>query len=461
MFNDDEQNRENVSDQGGESGRRRVGRDPDDYTDASYTRTEDARPILTPNYRYSAPRRERKPRNRGGLRIVALCIACAIFGGIGGSLTTSYILRGSDALREGTEILEPRVEPSALPTQYPVSRVSVNADRLPAEDIYDMACPQIVGITSEITTVNFFGQMTVNPVSGSGFVVSADGYIVTNYHVIEEAHKRDLTISVMLHSGEKHNAEIVGVEPENDLAVLRIEAEELSPVTLGNSDEMRVGETLYAIGNPLGELTYTMTTGTLSALDRSITTEDSTLGKLNVFQFDAAVNPGNSGGPVYNAYGEVVGIVTAKSSTVGVEGIGFAIPINDAIRIMNQLIENGYVSGKASIGIQPLSIGASTAQYYNLVEGVYVYTVIPDGAADEAGIRQGDIITELNGTATLTEGDLRAVLRRYAAGDTAMVTLFRGGEYIELEVTFTEKLPDTLEVPVTATPQRRSPFTYW
>lgn len=183
-------------------------------------------------------------------------------------------------------------------------------------------------------------------VSGSGFIASSDGYIITNYHVIQNAYEGNFDINVMTHDGTKYIATVVGTEQDNDIAVLKIDAEGLNPVTFGDSDELAVGDTVYAVGNPLGELEFSMSTGHVSAKDRAITTEESAT-PINVFQIDAAVNSGNSGGPVYNDQGQVVGVVNAKYSATGVEGIGFAIPANDAVSIANDLITKGYVTGKA------------------------------------------------------------------------------------------------------------------
>jgi len=202
-----------------------------------------------------------------------------------------------------------------------------------------------------------------------------------------------------------------------------------------------VGDTVYAVGNPLGELAYTMTRGMISALDRDITTQDSTTREsktVNMFQFDAAVNSGNSGGPVYNEYGEVIGVVTAKYSNAGVEGLGFGIPINDAVDIANELIEHGYVSGKAYMGISVQTVSSEVARYYNMVEGAYVYTVDSMSCAAKAGLQMGDIITAIDGKEIKTSSDLVSAKKKYKAGDTAKLTVYRGGKYLELSITFDE-----------------------
>ena len=200
----------------------------------------------------------------------------------------------------------------------------------------------MVGISTTVTGYNMFGQLTSNAVTGTGFILSEDGYILTNNHVVEDAVSTGSTVTVKLHDGSEYPAAIVGTEGNtNDIAVLKIDAEGLSPVTLGDSDKMQVGENIYVVGNPLGELTYTMTAGIISALDREIAADRNTT--LNMFQLDAAVNSGNSGGPVFNDRGQVIGVVTAKYNSSGVEGLGFAIPINDAVSIAEDLINQAYL----------------------------------------------------------------------------------------------------------------------
>ena len=203
--------------------------------------------------------------------------------------------------------------------------------------------------------MNIFGQTTTSAASGSGFVVTQDGYIVTNYHVIEEAaNDSSVSVEVAFANGDKYTAKLVGGEKDNDVAVLKIDATGLTPVTLGDSGKLVVGQSVYAIGNPLGELTFTFTGGYVSAKDRSVTMSDGTV--MNMLQTDTAINSGNSGGPLFNEYGQVIGIVSAKlssssNSEASVEGLGFAIPINDVKDMVTSIIEHGYVTGKPNVGI--------------------------------------------------------------------------------------------------------------
>jgi serine protease Do len=310
-----------------------------------------------------------------------------------------------------------------------------------AEDIYEMACSQVVGIRTEMTgtgTGGFFGaQQGSTVVSGSGFIISSDGYILTNYHVVETAYLRDLPLVVSLHDGTEFDASVIGYEASNDVALLKIEASELSAAVIANSDSIRVGQPVYAVGNPFGDLVYTMTEGIVSALDRIVTVEQKS---IDAFQFSAAVNSGNSGGPVYDTNGEVIGIVSAKIMGEYVEGIGFAIPINDAIDIAAELIEHGYITGRPLIGITVSSVNAAQADYFDMVVGAYVLTVTTGSAAEKAGVRKGDIITALGDAQLDSKESLIFALRKYKAGDTATLTIWRNDEEIKMTVTFDENL---------------------
>lgn len=326
---------------------------------------------------------------------------------------------------------------------------------LSPEDIYLDACQSTVGVTIPGHSSNIFGQSSSRTVSGSGLVLSENGYILTNYHVIEPAYTGGTPIHVITYDGTEYTAELVGVETDSDLAVLKIDAMGLLPAALGNSDEMRVGQTIYAIGNPLGELTYTMTSGIVSALNRSITTDINVT--VDMFQIDAAVNNGNSGGPVYSAYGQVIGIVTAKYSENGMEGLGFAIPINDVYTIANELIANGYVSGKAYLGLTLTTVSASVARYYNMVQGVYVYSVEPDSCSQRAGLKTGDIITAIDGQELLEKNDLITAVKEYRAGDSAELTVYRNQSYTIITVVFDEELPAEYKTTEEILPETQAP----
>ena len=314
---------------------------------------------------------------------------------------------------------------------------------LPAEEIYDVACGCTVGVQVPGYAFNVFGQVTATTVNGSGIVLTEDGYILTNYHIIEAAYSKGAPVKVITFDGAEHEAEVVGVETDSDLAVLKIEAGEgagLTAAQMGDSSTLRVGQPIYAVGNPYGELTYTMTSGIVSALDRLIKTDENIT--VNMFQIDAAINNGNSGGPVFNAYGQVIGVVTAKYSLSGMEGLGFAIPINDACQIARDLVEKGYVTGKAYLGLTMASVSSSVARYYDMVEGVYVYAVEAGSCSEAAGLTVGDIITAIDGQSVRTSRELtRTVKQQYHAGDSAELTVYREQEYITVTVVFDEELP--------------------
>lgn len=418
------------------------------YSDAHYVRADES---TTPPRYYVPPERTtretRRVQPRGGVSlgaVIACCLICALLGGIGGgALMTGYMNRRFTAIEQSVTELEkqPQLRESTQGS-VPAASTAYSGGTLAPGDLYDMACEQVVGVSTEVTYTNFFGMRSSAAVSGSGFIITPNGYIITNYHVIEDAYKAGLTVNVIVRDGTRYKAEIVGVEPDNDVAVLKIEADGLNAVTLGNSDAMRVGDAVYAVGNPLGELDFSMTTGHVSAKDRRIVT-DRNGGAIAMFQFDAAINSGNSGGPVYNARGEVVGIATAKPASYGVEGIGFAIPVNDATRIAKDLVTNGYVTGKAWLGVTVNNkYNDMYAQYYGWPVGAYVDSVYRDSCAARAGIEVGDIITSLDGEQIKSYDDLRSAIKRHAAGETVEIELYRAEESRTVTVTFDEETPD-------------------
>ncbi len=383
------------------------------------------------------PRRKgKKPRKPLGVgAIVAICVVCAIAASTLAAGVTYVVLSRGGAVSEAVESISP-TPPPVISTSASENTANENATY-----IYEIAKQQVVGITMEITYgYNIFGQATAASVSGSGVIITEDGYILTNYHVIEEASESGYQPTVMMYDETSYDAEIVGFDEDSDIALLKIDADGLNAAELGDSSDLAVGQTVYAVGNPLGELAYTMTSGMVSATDRAITTESDVA--INMFQIDAAINSGNSGGPVYNTGGQVVGIVTAKYSATGVEGLGFAIPISDAAHIANQILEFGYVTDKASLGVATKTVSSSVARYYNMVEGAYINSIDPGSAAENAGLQTGDIITALDGQAVAGASELTSMLKQYHAGDTAEITVWRSGSELTLSVTFDERLPD-------------------
>ena len=369
---------------------------------------------------------KKEKKKKHFVKIVALCLVCTLLGGLGGGIGVSLASGGNVA-----EIMSGSRQVTQVDTK------SVNTgDVLTMSQIYALYADATVGISTESSSTNVFGQITSVAASGSGFIITQDGYIVTNYHVIEDAN----TVTVTCYDGSKYDAKIVGYDSDADIAVLKVEATGLSTVVIGNSDNTNVGETVAAIGNPLGELTYTMTSGIVSALDREINIDGT---PYNMMQIDAAINPGNSGGPLFNTYGEVIGIVTAKYSDSSVEGLGFALPINDVTALITEIMENGYVAGKPYMGISATTMTSDAAARYNMVEGAYVYTVESGSCAEKAGLKSGDIITAMNDTKITSLSDLIAAKREYKAGDTVALTVSRDGTSLKLSLTFDEEKPDT------------------
>ncbi len=297
-----------------------------------------------------------------------------------------------------------------------------------------LAKPAVVAISTETKVFNPFGQSGIVPAAGSGFIITANGYIVTNYHVIEGAQ----SITAALDDGQIYKAVVVGSDQRNDLAVLKIDGTNLPTVVLGNSSELEVGELAVAIGNPLGELSGTVTAGIISALDREVTIDGIT---MNLLQTDAAINSGNSGGALINSFGEVIGINNAKNAGTGIEGLGFAIPIDTAKPIIESLIRHGYVAGRPKIGIGTRDISAEMAQYYNVPEGIYVSSVESDSAADIAGIQVGDVIIGADGQEALTTDALNDLKSNHQVGDRMTITFIREGKEMTAELILKEDLP--------------------
>lgn len=381
----------------------------------------------------------RPPKKDGfATKAVALALTCALLGGGAGAGGAALYLHLNPQQTVASATLN---QENNAPTVSTVVNQTTGKALTP-EQLYAQNLASCVGITISTTAVNFYGQTTTAAASGSGFVLSADGYIVTNYHVIEDALKDDsVTIEVSFANSDKYAAKVVGAEKENDVAVLKIEATGLRPVVLGDSDQLVVGQTVYAIGNPLGELTYTLTDGMVSALDRLITTDESVT--MNMLQTNCAINPGNSGGPLFDASGKVIGIVTAKqtrsSSGVSAEGLGFAIPINDVKAILSDLKDFGYVTGRPFLGISGQNI-SEAIQRYGIPAGAEVVAIGEGSCAQKAGMQVGDIITAVDGTAVDSQSALSALLAsEYKAGDTIQVTVVRQQEELTLTVTLDER----------------------
>ena len=301
--------------------------------------------------------------------------------------------------------------------------------------------PSIVGISISYN-VSFWGRTTEAEATGSGVIISSDGYILTNNHVVSSSDSSSFyevseakSISVSLFNSDKtYEAKIIGTDKQTDLAIIKIDADNLTPAELGNSDEAKVGEFVLAVGNPLGFDT-SVTSGIVSGLERDVTSEDGII--YHVMQTDCAINSGNSGGALVNSKGQVIGINTLKLAGNGVEGLGFAIPINDTVNVYGQLIKYGKVL-RPYIGISGTDLSEAISKRYNMPVGIYVEKISDDSNAKESGLQVGDVITSINGTDVKTMEELNDVKNKLSIGDTVTLNVYRNGEYLSFEIKLTE-----------------------
>lgn len=307
---------------------------------------------------------------------------------------------------------------------YPtLEQLAAPEDALSVPDIYDKCSPSVVGVSCTLRN----GTAT-----GTGIIISSDGYIMTNAHVIEDA----VTVMIVDADSNQYEAEIIGYDSQTDLAVLKIEADGLTACEFGISDELRIGELVVAIGNPLGfDLYGSLTTGVVSGLNRTLTIGDY---EMNLIQTNASINNGNSGGPLIDAYGRVIGITSAKVASTYGEGLGFAIPIDEALPIVEDLIKYGYVTGRPQIGISGEDITSLMSMYYRLPQGVYVRFINPDSCAENAGIKAGDIIIGADGETVTCMSELNEIKSRFSAGDTMVLTIYRDGVSMDIELVLDE-----------------------
>lgn len=383
-----------------------------------------------------------KKHHRGyNRRIVAAVAAVALMAGSCGvtaALVNHHWEQELNALEQSMEDRLNQLSPiQQTPNQSSVSGTVVSNGSLSPSQVYAMNVNSVVSITNYATSTTsnqysyfFGGGSTQQQVmsTGSGFILSTDGYVITNYHVVEDAER----LTVTTYAGDEYEASLVGGDSINDVALLKVEATGLSAVTIGSSDALNVGDQVVAIGNPLGELTSTQTVGYISGKGRSVTT-DNTI--INMLQTDAAINAGNSGGPLFNMNGEVVGITTAKysgsaSSGASIEGIGFAIPFDDVAGMIAELIQNGYISAPY-MGIKV------TTQTDGI--GCYVYSIEANSPAAAAGLQAGDIIRAIGDYDVTSFSELDKALDHFKAGETTSIFVLRGRQILELTITFTEK----------------------
>lgn len=417
-----------------------VGRKESPFADSPY--------VMNHQPQYSAvPQKEKKEKKPGGgkiwKRILAAVLVIALVGGTCAatviSVNSSWVKKTekmNEAYEQKLEELEDRLEKAeakaAIGGQNSNGALATTASGgLTPSQVYAMNVNSVVAISNQATT-NIYGQVTETASSGSGFIISEDGYVVSNYHVVEGA----TTLTVITYDGTEYPAELVGYEQANDVALLKVDATGLDAVDIGSSDELIVGDQVVAIGNPLGELTSTLTVGYISAKDRTINT-DGTF-NINMMQTDAAINSGNSGGPLFNSNGEVIGITTAKysgssNSGASIEGIGFAIPIDDVLDIVSDLREFGYVTG-AYLGVSVVSMDAAVAEAWSLPTGSRVASVEPGFCAEKAGVQTNDIITGIGDFDVSGNSDLLSALRKFDAGDETVLKIFRGGQELELKI---------------------------
>ena len=388
-----------------------------------------------PNH-HNKNKRSRKPmspKQKGAIKIVALCLVCALLGGLAQPIYSSLSGGNETTIYTGDR----------TPTQVDTASVDTSKELTTAE-IYAKYVNSCVGITVDIVSTNVFGQTVTGAAAGSGFVITEDGYILTNYHVIDGAN----SIKVTFDNGKEYTATYVGGEEKSDIAVIKVDATGLTPVVIGKSSDMLVGEQVTTIGNPLGELTFSESTGIISALDRSITMSDGR--QMNMIQTDCAINSGNSGGPLFNSHGEVIGIVSAKyssgsnSSSASVEGLGFAIPMDDVANMVSDLVKNGYVTGKPIMGISVADVDESVTSY-GVPQGAIIRVVTPDLCGAKAGLQAGDIITKIDNTDVTSASDLTSAIGNYKPGDKVTLTIFRSGETKTVEVTLEESTPEKTE----------------
>ena len=396
---------------------------------------------FSPGFQQSMP--ELPAREKPKKQQTALSVICfALIGSILGSCATLFLYpwmtQRESVIQNTTEISY--ILKSRRENTLEILPVTEEKLQTPAE-VYAANVNSTVGITTSITT-NFWGYQTTSAASGSGFIISDTGYVLTNYHVIEESS----SISVSLYNGTVCDAQLIGYDESNDIAVLKVEADNLIPVVIGNSDILNVGDDVVAIGNPLGELTFSLTAGTVSAKDRKVTLSSTVT--MDLIQTDCAINSGNSGGALFNLYGEVIGITNAKYSgspvsEASIDNIGFAIPINNVMHIVESIIEKGYVS-KPYVGVMVSDVSPEI-QLYGIPKGAAVRSVTEGGPAARAGLQPGDIVTKANGSDIGDSTALVDMVGRSRPGDSLVLSVYRQGESLELTVVIEEKIQNALQ----------------
>ena len=375
--------------------------------------------------------KEKKKRGKG--IVITLAVALASFGA--GSLYTSYNWIQEQEAHSSSQVTN-QSNGNKPNTNVSQTAAITSGKALSIAEIANVAADSVVEITTESVVNDMFMRQYVTEGAGSGVIISADGYIATNNHVISGASK----ITVRLTDGKQYKAQLIGTDAQTDIAVIKIEGITLQPVTLGDSDTIGVGDTAVAIGNPLGQLGGTVTNGIISALDREIVLENQT---MRLLQTNAAINPGNSGGGLFNDKGQLIGLVVAKSAGSNVEGIGFAIPVNVVKEVVDSIINVGYVQGRPVLGISVVSIDSAQLAYQYGVNklGVYVAGLTEGTKAEANGLKVGDYIIAVDDTQINSTSDLTKILQSHKVGDKVNVMISRDGKMLTIEVELSESKP--------------------
>ena len=393
-------------------------------------------PPAGPEPQAAASKPPKKRRKHSGGRIARSAVALVLAAAMG--FAGGFV--GARVGNSGNKVVIQQVERTGGTDSSAASGTAVASSGMTTAQVSEMVSPSVVVITTEQVVYSqwsWYGQNQVESGAGSGVIISSDGYILTCAHVVSGASQITVTIG-----DTDYTATVVGEDDTSDVAVLKIDATGLTPATVGDSDSLSVGDSVLAVGNPLGELGGTVTSGIVSALNRSVTIQGtSSTNTMSLIQMDASVSPGNSGGGLFNMNGELIGLVNAKSSSSDAEGLGFAIPINDAIQVAQDLLENGYVSGRPYMGITYIAVtDAQTAAQLNVnAYGVYVVDVVQGGPADKAGLKVGDRIVSIDGTEIAQKDDLGTLMQQHTAGDTLSITVARDGQMQTVSLTLGEK----------------------
>ena len=429
----------------------------------NYSSTEETQPVIIPQYNaagqqnYNVPQHSnvnpqynsvnpqppKKSKNGKKVALIVGALALTLCVGLGGGLLGSYLLGNNGGVSVATNTSNSNNSKTENSNSGLTIIQASNDDVKPTttQEVAEKTLDSVVEITTESTEYDSFYGQYVSKGAGSGVIISADGYIITNNHVVEGA----TSVKVRLTNEKSYDAKVIGTDSTLDVALIKIEATNLKPVTFGDSSKLKVGQTAIAIGNPLGKLGGTVTDGIISALDREIELDGKT---MTLLQTNAAINPGNSGGGLFDSNGNLIGIVVAKSTSTSsgtsVEGLGFAIPVNNIKDILNDLKTSGYVTGRPALGVSLVDVDTEQKQFMYRVDklGAYVSSLTSGGAAEKAGIEVGDCITKIGDKKVSTTSEIKSELAKHKAGEKIKVTIDRDGKEKTLDVTLGESLPE-------------------